>query len=157
MSRSLKKGPFADAHLLKKIQEMQQNRSAIKDCMSSGEFPKDTLTKNTIDVGYQVFIGRQDGVSAADLRHLWDMVRARLTSDACACVIASNNNGTPLLMAAGTDEAVACGFNAGAVIKAISGNIKGGGGGKPTMAQAGGKDAGGLDAALDAARELLQK
>jgi len=142
---------------LKKIQEMQQNRSAIKDCMSSGEFPKDTLTKNTIDVGYQVFIGRQDGVSAADLRHLWDMVRARLTSDACACVIASNNNGTPLLMAAGTDEAVACGFNAGAVIKAISGNIKGGGGGKPTMAQAGGKDAGGLDAALDAARELLQK
>ena len=60
-------------------------------------------------------------------------------------------------MAAGTDAAVAAGFNAGAIIKAISKHIKGGGGGKPTMAQAGGKDVGGLDAALDAAREILQK
>lgn len=34
-------------------------------------------------------------------------------------------------MAAATDEAVAAGFNAGNVIKAIAGNIKGGGGGKP--------------------------
>ncbi|MBO4365592.1 MAG: hypothetical protein J5804_04785, partial [Eggerthellaceae bacterium] len=55
----------------------------------------------------------------------------------------------------GTDEAVAAGFNAGAIIKAIAPCIKGGGGGKPTMAQAGGKDASGLDAALDAAREQL--
>ena len=43
-----------------------------------------------------------------------------------------------------------------AIIKSIAGNIKGGGGGKPTMAQAGGKDASGMDAALDAARELLR-
>ena len=39
----------------------------------------------------------------------------------------------------------------------ISSHIKGGGGGKPTMAQAGGKDANGIDAALDAARESLSK
>ena len=55
----------------------------------------------------------------------------------------------------GTDEAVEKGFNAGAVIKQISREIKGGGGGKPTMAQAGGKDASGIDAALDAARKLF--
>ena len=47
------------------------------------------------------------------------------------------------------------GFDAGAVIKAISGNIKGGGGGKAAMAQAGGKDASGIDAALQAARDML--
>ena len=64
--------------------------------------------------------------------------------------------GKPVIMAAGTDEAVAAGFNAGALIKSIAGNIKGGGGGKPTMAQAGGKDASGMDAALEAARELLK-
>ena len=58
-------------------------------------------------------------------------------------------------LAAGTEEAVAAGFNAGKVIKAISPAIKGGGGGKPTMAQAGGKDASGLDDALQAARDLL--
>jgi alanyl-tRNA synthetase len=103
-----------------------------------------------------VFVGRQDGLNPASLRNVWDMIRSRL-GDPCACVLASNNDGTPILMAAGTDGAVAAGFNAGAIIKSISGNIKGGGGGKPTMAQAGGKDAGGLDAALDAARSSLQK
>ena len=51
---------------------------------------------------------------------------------------------------------MAAGFNAGSIIMAIATNIKGGGGGKPTMAQAGGKDADGLDAALDAARASLQ-
>jgi alanyl-tRNA synthetase len=60
-------------------------------------------------------------------------------------------------MAAGSEAAVAAGFNAGAIIKGIAKNIKGGGGGKPTMAQAGGKDVSGLDAALDAAREMLQQ
>ena len=60
-----------------------------------------------------------------------------------------------LLRWMGTPEAVEAGFDAGAVIKAISGNIKGGGGGKAAMAQAGGKDASGIDAALEAAREML--
>ena len=40
-------------------------------------------------------------------------------------------------------------------IKAISKHIQGGGGGKPTMAQAGGKNPDGIDAALAAAREML--
>ena len=50
---------------------------------------------------------------------------------------------------------MAAGFNAGAVIKAIAPCVKGGGGGKPAMAQAGGKDASGIDAALAAAKEML--
>ena len=79
----------------------------------------------------------------------------RTRSQPGACVLAAVNNGSPLLMAAGTDEAVAAGFNAGKVIKAIAPSIKGGGGGKPTMAQAGGKDAAGIDAALAAARDML--
>ena len=41
------------------------------------------------------------------------------------------------------------------MIKSISKEIKGGGGGKPTMAQAGGKDVSGIDAALEAARKLF--
>ena len=131
-------------------------QGSIKERMSTGEFPKDTLERLTLDVGYKVFVARNDGLDASALRHAWDMIRARLGEES-ACVIACNNNGVPLLMAAGTDAAVAAGFNAGAIIKAISKHIKGGGGGKPTMAQAGGKDVGGLDAALDAAREILQK
>jgi len=72
-----------------------------------------------------------------------------------ALVVAAEKDGKPVLMAAGTDEAVAKGFNAGAVIKAIAPCVQGGGGGKPTMAQAGGKNAAGIEDALAAAREML--
>ena len=75
---------------------------------------------------------------------------------AVACVVATvTEKGTPALLAAGTDDAVACGFKAGDIIKEISGLVGGRGGGKPTMAQAGGKDAEGIPAALDAARAKL--
>ncbi|MCI7505345.1 MAG: alanine--tRNA ligase [Coriobacteriaceae bacterium] len=93
---------------------------------------------------------------AGSLRNAWDVLRGRMAKPGAVVLAAvSEKDGNPLLLAAGTQEAVDAGFNAGAVIKAISGNIKGGGGGKPTMAQAGGKDASGLEAALDAAREML--
>ncbi len=122
--------------------------------MASGSLPE-TLDEFTIEAdGYSLFVFRKDGVDAGGLRNFWDILRGRL-SGSCACVLASDNNGTPILLAAGTEEAVAKGFNAGNVIKAISKEIKGGGGGKPTMAQAGGKDVSGIDAALDAARKLF--
>ena len=111
---------------------------------------------NMVNVGYPLIVARIDGLDAGGLRNAWDILRGRMPEPG-ACVIGTINNGKPVLMAAATDEAVAAGFNAGNVIKAIAGNIKGGGGGKPTMAQAGGKDAAGIDAALDAARELLAK
>ena len=59
------------------------------------------------------------------------------------------------LLAAGTDAAVSAGFKAGDVIRNVAAHVGGRGGGKPTMAQAGGSDASGIDAALAAARELL--
>ena len=70
-------------------------------------------------------------------------------------MLAGRNADKPLLLAAGTDAAVAAGFNAGAIIKAIAPAIQGGGGVKPTMAQAGGKNAAGIDDALAKAREIL--
>lgn len=88
------------------------------------------------------------------MRNLWDVIRSRMTEPG-AVVLAAVKDDRPILMAAGSDEAVAAGFNAGAVIKAIAPCVKGGGGGKPAMAQAGGKDASGIDAALAAAKEML--
>ena len=75
-----------------------------------------------------------------------------MSAPGAVVLAAQTTDGKPLLLAAGTDEAVAKGFDAGALIKAMGPAIKGGGGGKPTMAQAGGKDASGLDAALEIAR-----
>jgi len=73
-----------------------------------------------------------------------------------ACVIASaTSDGKVALLAGGTDSAVAAGFSAGDVIRQVSGLVGGRGGGRPSMAQAGGSDVSGIDAALDAARALL--
>ena len=104
--------------------------------------------------GYTLYVVRVDDMDAGALRNVWDIARSR-TAGPSAIVLGCDNEGTPLLMAAASDDAVAAGFNAGDLIKQISGHIKGGGGGKPAMAQAGGKDASGLEAALDAARQLL--
>ena len=140
------------------------NIAAIKDFEAKSKQLKQRAAEGNIaeylkDVveaagGYPVVIARIDGLDTGGLRNAWDILRSRMNKPG-ACIIGTVANDKPVIMAAGTDEAVAAGFNAGAVIKAIAGNIKGGGGGKPTMAQAGGKDASGMDAALDAARELL--
>lgn len=117
----------------------------------------DTVLAAVVNAGYPVAIARIDGLDAEGLRSMWDLVRDRL-SEPGACVLGTvTSAGAPLLMAAGSDEAVAAGFNAGQTIKTISSAIKGGGGGRPQMAQAGGKDAQGLDAALQHARELFVK
>lgn len=121
---------------------------------SSDDTLPESLDEYIVDAGFPVFVYRKDGLDAGGMRNFWDIVRARLDNGG-ACVLASDNEGTPLLLAAGSDEAVQAGFNAGAVIKAIASNIKGGGGGKSSMAQAGGKDVAGLDAALEAARNYF--
>jgi alanyl-tRNA synthetase len=59
------------------------------------------------------------------------------------------------LIAAATDPAVEAGFKAGDVIRHVAPFVGGRGGGRPNMAQAGGRDASGIEAALSAAREIL--
>ena len=136
------------------IKDFEAKRKANKKMAAEGSIAEHLA--NMVNVGYPLIVARIDGLDAGGLRNAWDILRGRMLEPG-ACVIGTINNGKPVLMAAATDEAVAAGFNAGNVIKAIAGNIKGGGGGKPPMAQAGGKDAAGIDAALDAARELLAK
>ena len=94
------------------------------------------------------------GRHGGQMRNMWDVVRSRMDAPG-AMVVAGVNDGKPVLMAAGTDEAVAAGFNAGAIIKAMGPAIQGGGGGKPTMAQAGGKNPDGIDEALEIARNMI--
>ena len=138
------------------------NQRQLRDVERRAKFAKSTLEtgavvdlmEKVVDVGYPLLVMRRDNADTTALRNTWDTVRNRM-SEPGAIVIGTVNEGKPVIMAAGTDEAVAKGFHAGNIIKAIAPHIQGGGGGKPTMAQAGGKNAEGLDAALDAAREML--
>lgn len=137
------------------IKDFEQKRKANKQRAAEGSVSEHLKDVIEAAAGYPVVVARIDGLDTGGLRNAWDILRARLPKPG-ACVIGTVNDDKPVIMAAATDEAVAAGFNAGAVIKSIAGNIKGGGGGKPTMAQAGGKDASGMDAALEAARNLLK-
>ena len=58
-------------------------------------------------------------------------------------------------MATATDGAMKQGAHAGNLIKGIAALVGGGGGGRPNMAQAGGKNPAGIDAALEKAKEVL--
>lgn len=127
--------------------EMEQKQA--KKAAAEGSVAE--YLESMVDVGYPLVIARIDGLDSGALRNAWDIMRSRMPKPG-ACVIGTVNDGKPVIMAAATDEAVAAGFNAGSLIKEIASNIKGGGGGKPTMAQAGGKNAEGMDAALEAAR-----
>jgi len=106
--------------------------------------------------GYRCVVSRLEGLSGKDLRSAWDGIRDAADGEPVACVIASATpDGKVALLAGGTDSAVAAGFSAGDVIRQVAGLVGGRGGGRPSMAQAGGSDASGIDAALDAARSLL--
>ena len=70
-------------------------------------------------------------------------------------VIASSANGKVNLVAMATDEAMAKGAHAGNLIKGIAALVGGGGGGRPNMAQAGGKNPSGIPDAVAKVKEVL--
>ena len=95
-----------------------------------------------------------NGVEMNELRNLGDELKAK--TDGGVAVLASvTEDGKVSLLAAAGDNAVKKGAHAGNIIKAIAGLVGGGGGGKPNMAQAGGKNPAGIDAALEKAEEVL--
>ena len=119
---------------------------------------RDTPTQLAVvvDEGYKLVVARLDGLAGKDMRSAWDGIRDAANGEPVACVIASATpDGKVALLAGATDAAVASGFAAGNVVKAIAGLVGGRGGGRPNMAQAGGSDVSGIDAALEAAKKEL--
>lgn len=72
-----------------------------------------------------------------------------------ACFLAANINGKPMLGMI-LDDALTGKLNAGSIIKETAREIKGGGGGQPFFATAGGSDINGLDKALAKAKEIME-
>ena len=103
--------------------------------------------------GVQALIAQVDDVTMDNLREMSDWFRNKVNSG--VMVIGSVVDNRPQVLVAVTDDLTKRGLHAGNMIKSIAGVIGGGGGGKPTMAQAGGKDSQKLPAALDTARQLI--
>ncbi len=139
-------------------QELRETRKALEAATTgAGAGKVADAFKGAVQLdGYKVVVARLDGLSGKEMRSAWDGIRDAAGGEPVACVIASASPaGKVALLAGGTDGAVAKGVSAGSIIRDIAGIVGGRGGGKPAMAQAGGSDASGIDAALDAARSAL--
>ena len=149
------------ADLQTKIESMMEE---IKALHSENEKLKSKLAKEAMgdvmdqvqDVkGVKVLAVRADGVDMNGLRNLGDQLKEKIGEG--VVVIASVLDGKVNLMAAVTDEAQKKGAHAGNLIKAIAGLVGGGGGGRPNMAQAGGKKPEGVADALAKVAEVVSE
>ena len=147
------------AGILEKIAGLQNEIRALQ---SENESLKSKLAKDALgDVmdqvcevnGVKFLPAKVEGVDMNGLRDLGDQLREKIGEG--VVLIASVTDGKVSLMAAVTDGAMKQGAHAGNLIKGIAALVGGGGGGRPNMAQAGGKNPAGVDEALEKAKEVL--
>ncbi len=146
-------------NLIEKIGHLQ---TEAKELHSEVESLKSKLAKDAMgDVmnqveevnGMKVLAVRVDGVDMNGLRELGDQLKTKLSEG--VVVIASETDGKVSLMATVTDGAQKAGAHAGNLIKGIAALVGGGGGGRPNMAQAGGKNPAGIPDALAKVKEVV--
>ena len=104
--------------------------------------------------GMKLLAAKVDGVDMNGLRDLGDKLKDKLGEG--VIMLASSAQGRVNLMTMATKEAVEKGAHAGNLIKEIAALVGGGGGGRPNMAQAGGKNPEGIDAAVAKVKEVLE-
>ncbi|MCR5388253.1 MAG: alanine--tRNA ligase [Lachnospiraceae bacterium] len=140
------------AHLQSELKSLNSEIDSLKS-----KAAKDSLgdaAGNAKDVkGVKFVAARADGVDMNGLRDLGDQIKAKLGE--CVILLASDCDGKVNLTAMATDEAVKKGAHSGNLIKAVAAKVGGGGGGKPNMASAGGKNPAGIDECLAYAEEVL--
>lgn len=104
--------------------------------------------------GIRVLIKQLSDVDMNAMRDLGDEAKQKLGE--AVVVFATEKDGKVNLMATATEGAIARGAHAGNLIKEIAALVGGGGGGRPNMAQAGGKNPSGIPEALAKAEEVLK-
>ena len=137
------------------IDRLESLMAEVKALSSENESLKSKAAKDALgDVmdqvkevkGVKVLATSVDGVDMNGLRDLGDQLKEKLGEG--VVVIASSCDGKVNLIAMATDAAQKAGAHAGNLIKAIAGKVGGGGGGRPNMAQAGGKNPAGIPDAI---------
>jgi alanyl-tRNA synthetase len=112
------------------------------------------LLRRVQDVkGVKLLAARVEAPSNDALREMTDWLRDRMGSG--VIVLGADMGGRPALVAAVTPDLVARGFHAGNIVKKVAAIVGGSGGGRPELAQAGGKDASKLDEAVRAVPGLI--
>ena len=109
-----------------------------------------------VDVkGVKLLAAKVEGVDMNGLRDLGDQLKEKIGEG--VVVLAAVNGGKVNLLAMATDAAQKVGAHAGNLIKGVAAIVGGGGGGRPNMAQAGGKNPEKADEAVKAAAGILEQ
>ena len=140
--------------LLDEIKALNSENEKLKSKMANDSLG-DVLSQVKEVNGVKVLASKVADVDMNGLRNLGDQLKDKIGEG--VVVIASVMDGKVSLMATVTDEAQKKGAHAGNLIKAIAGLVGGGGGGRPNMAQAGGKNPAGIEEALKKAVEVVEE
>lgn len=140
-------------HLLDEMKALQGENESLKS-KAAKEALGDVMDQVTEVKGMKLLAARADGVDMNGLRELGDQLKEKLSEG--VVVLASDCGGKVSLIAMATESAVKKGAHAGNLIKGIAGKVGGGGGGRPNMAQAGGKSPEGIPEAIAAAAAVLE-
>lgn len=125
----------------------------LRRALAKSEFDAMVATELQDLNGRQALLARLENTPMHTMREMADWFRNRVERG--VMVLASDIQGKPQLLVAVSDSLVKEGLRAGDLIKPIARIIGGGGGGRPQMAQAGGRDSGKIPEALQAARALI--
>lgn len=103
---------------------------------------------------FRVLSAKVDGATRDSLRSMADSLKSRIGSGVLH--LAAETDGTVSLIVTVTDDLIKRGIKAGDLAREAAGMVGGGGGGRPDMAQAGGKDASKLDEMVAAFPDLVK-
>ena len=132
-------------HLLTEIKSLQSENESLKSKLAKDALG-DVMNQVVNIKDVKLLATKVTGVDMNELRELGDQLKEKIGEG--VVVLASDKDGKVNLIAMATDEAMKKGAHAGNLIKGIAALVGGGGGGRPNMAQAGGKTPEGIDNAI---------
>ena len=139
-------------HLLAELKAVQSENESLK--AKAAQEALGDVTDSVAEVNGVKYIAKAvAGVDMNGLRDLGDQLKEKLGEG--VVVLASEKDGKVNLIAMATDGAMKQGAHAGNLIKGIAALVGGGGGGRPNMAQAGGKNPAGIPQAVEAVAGVL--
>ena len=141
------------AHLQAQVKELNSEIESLKS-KAAKESLGDVMDQVQEVAGVKFLAAKVDGVDMNGLRDLGDQLKNKLGEG--VILLASVTDGKVNLVAMASDEAQKAGAHAGNLIKSIASLVGGGGGGRPNMAQAGGKNPAGVEDALAEAVKALE-
>ena len=138
--------------VLAQTQAIEKELSKVRREQARHDFEA-MLERTAIVNGVAVLSVKVDALDVDMLREMSDWARAKLGSGVVA--LGAVFDGKPSLLVAVTPDLAERGLDAGKIVRQAAQAIGGGGGGRPTLAQAGGKDASKLGEALERVRQLV--